>query len=364
MLVANLQRVCELQKAYSSENTLPMQERGVLIRSALAQDLRDELSSLAPAFGDLANELSVEGSDGIGRKTEAPWVRIYCHSMSPSAREGFYIVIHFAADGSAVFLTVGCGSTVWTGGDLKAISDEELTRRTAWARSVVIDKWQSLEPFIDKIELGAKAPLPKTFEKATALARRFPVSSITIEDFRSAFIMAGERLAEIYRSQRSGRDITPADQEASEITAVLRPLRASGRRQGFNLTGPERKAVELRAMDVAKEWLEGLGFAWKDQSASDSFDLLASKNGASHKVEVKGTTSDICDAIVMTKNEVDLHRREKGATALAIVSSIRLDRSVEPVHASGGSIEMLWEWDIDEWGSDAIAFQVKRPTKK
>ena len=364
MLISDLQRICELQKEYSSENTPAMQERGALIRSSLVQDLRDELPSIASVFGGLANELNVEGSDGIGRKTEAPWVRVYCPSMSPSAREGFYIVIHFAADGSAVFLTVGCGSTVWTGGDLKAISDDELARRTAWARSVVLDRWQSLEPFTDKIVLGAKAPLPRTFEKATALARRFPAGSIALDDFRSLLAMAAERLAEIYRSQREGRDITPADQEASEITAVLRPLRASGKRQGFNLTGPERKAVELRAMDVAKEWLEGHGFSWKDQSASDAFDLLASRDGLSHKVEVKGTTSDICDAIVMTKNEVDLHRREKGATALAVVSSIRLDRSVQPVQAAGGSIEMLWEWDIDEWSSDAIAFQVKRPSKQ
>ena len=72
MLVSNLLRVCELQKEYSSENTPAMQERGALIRSSLVQDLRDELPSIAPSFGDLAQELSVEGSDGIGRKTEAP----------------------------------------------------------------------------------------------------------------------------------------------------------------------------------------------------------------------------------------------------------------------------------------------------
>lgn len=361
MLVDSLQRVCELQKAYSSENTPAMKERGLLIRSSLVQDLREELPNLAPAFGDLAQELSVEGSDGIGRKTEAPWVRVFCPSLSPSAREGFYIVIHFAADGSAVFLTVGCGSTVWTGGDLKAISDDELARRTAWARAVVIDRWQSLAPFTEKMELGAKAPLPRTFEKATALAQRFPVASIGIDAFRSVLVMAGERLAEIYRSQRSGRDITPADQQAAEISAVVRPLRTTGRRQGFNLTGAERKAVELRAMAVAKKWLEIRGYSWKDHSGSDSFDLLASKNGISHKVEIKGTTSDICSAIVMTKNEVDLHRQEKGSTALAVVSSIRLDRNAQPVRASGGNIEMLWEWDIDGWSSEAIAFQVKRP---
>lgn len=360
MLVSNLQRVCELQKQYSSDNTPAMQERGVLVRSSLAQDLRDELPYIASVFGDLAQELSVEGSDGIGRKTQAPWVRIYCPSMSPSAREGFYMVIHFAADGSSVFLTVGCGSTVWTGGDLKAISDDELQRKTAWARSVILDRWHSLEPFTDKIDLGAKAPLPKTFEKATALAKRFPAASLSHQDFRDSLLLAAERIAEIYRSQRSGRDVSPADLETSEINAVLRPLRASGRRQGFNLSGAERKAVELQAMDVAKDWLEQRGYEWDDHSSTDSFDLLASKNGISHKVEVKGTTSDICDAIVMTKNEVDLHSREKGTTALAVVSSIRLDRKAEPVQASGGSIEMLWEWDIDEWTREAIAYQIKR----
>lgn len=364
MLVSNLQRICELQKEYSSENTPAMQERGVLIRSLLAQDLRGQLPSIHAVFNELAQELSVEGSDGIGRKTEAPWVRVFCPSMSPSAREGFYIVIHFAADGSAVYVTVGCGSTVWTGGDLKAISDDELARRTSWARSVVVEKWHTLEPFTDKIALGAKAPLPRTFEKATALAKRLPAASLSAAEFKSVFFMAGERLAEIYSAQRSGRDTAPAELDASEITAVVQPLRSTGTRQGFNLTGAERKAVELRAMTVAMEWLDSHGYVWKDKSGSYPFDLLASKDGINHKVEVKGTTSDICDAIVMTRNEVELHRQEKGATALAVVTSIRLDRNVHPVHAWGGTIDMHWEWDIDEWSSEAIAFQVKRPPRK
>jgi hypothetical protein len=93
----------------------------------------------------------------------------------------------------------------------------------------------------------------------------------------------------------------------------------------------QRRAVEMRAMYMVKEWLETKGYEWKDHSSSVSYDLYAIKGGAEYKVEVKGTTSDICDAILMTKNEVDFHRREKGNTSLAIVSRIRLHRDEHPV---------------------------------
>ena len=283
--------------------------------------------------------------------------------MSPNAREGFYIVIHFAADGSAVFLTLGCGSTIWAGGDLKAISDDELTMRTSWARSVVYEKWQTLEPFADQMELGARAPLPRTFEKATALAKRFSITELNDADFRRVLVLSAERLAEIYRAQHLGRDMSPADEETAEIIAILRPRKTRAVRQGFKLTGGERRAVETRAMDLVKEWLETNGFEWKDHSSSESYDLHATKGASEYKVEVKGTTSDICESILMTKNEVDLHRREKGKTALAIVSRIRLHRQENPVYATGGKLEMLWQWDIDDWVRKAIVFQLTRSSK-
>ena len=114
-----------------------MQERGNLIRTDLAQELRDRLRHLGQAFDPLFDDLAVEGSDGIGRKTEAPWVRLYSKAMSPTPREGFYIVIHFSANGSAFFITIGCGNTIWSGGDLRPISDEQLKAKTSWARSDV-----------------------------------------------------------------------------------------------------------------------------------------------------------------------------------------------------------------------------------
>lgn len=355
-----LAKICELQPKYSSSNTPEMQERGLLIRTELAGELRGRLPALQGAFDSLFDDLAVDASDGIGRKTEAPWVRLYSKAMSPNPREGFYLVIHFAANGSAVFFTVGCGSTIWSGGDLRPISDGELLKRTSWARAVVQRKWGTLAPFPDEIALGANAPLPRTFEKATAIARRVSVSDLDENDIQRTLFAAAERLNQIYLAQLDQRDVSQGDRDADDVVSILRPLRSSRRRQGVGLTAPERKAVELRAMQLAAEHLQALGYELKDTSSSESFDFLAHKDGSTMKVEVKGTTSDLCDSIMMTRNEVDLHRNEKGATGLIIVSAIKLIKSPAGPVASAGTLEALLRWDIDQWIASPIAFQVSR----
>ena len=353
-----LARICELQPSYSSSNTPEMQERGRLIRTDLLQALKDRLPLLREAFGPGFDDLDVEASDGIGRKTEAPWVRVFSRAMSPTPREGFYFVVHFAADGSSVFLTVGCGSTIWSGGDLRALPDEELERRTNWARSVLLERWSSLEPYSDKISLGAKADLPRTFEKATAIAKRIPVTELRTSDLDALIFGALQRLGQIYLAQRGNRDVSPALQDVEAIEEITRPL--GGRRQGIGLTGPERQAVERRAMVLAMEHLKTQGFTCKDTSANKPYDLLIRKDSLELKVEVKGTTSDACDAILMTRNEVELHRREKGSTGLILVSGIRLQRGEQKVSAVGGVVEAILGWDIDVWVASPVTYQLAR----
>lgn len=357
-----LAMICDLQPKYSSSNTPEMQERGRLIRTELADELKSRLTEFQSAFDSIFDDLSVEASDGIGRKTEAPWVRVFSKAMSPNPREGFYLVVHFAADGSAVFITVGCGSTIWSGGDLRAIPDDELKARTSWAKTVIMQRFKTLTPFTDEINLGAKAALPKTFEKATALAKRINRSELQSADLDGLLYGAAERLGEIYLAQLDQRDVSQGDQDAEEIIAIAKPLRR-GRRQGQGLTAAERKAVELRAMTLAIEYLKGQDYDCKDTSASESFDVLATKMGTSIKVEVKGTTSDLCDSILMTRNEIDLHRKEKGLTGLLIVSKIQLVRGTQGPNANGGEVEDLMKWDIDSWFADPIAFQVSRRTR-
>jgi predicted HNH restriction endonuclease len=356
-----IKQILELQPLYSSKNTPEMAKRGVLVRTTLTNICKSLIPALKESFAEFAGDIKAEGSDGIGRKTEAPWVRIYSCELSPNAREGFYIVFHFSADGSAAYITVGCGSTIWSAGDLKSISDKELKKRTSWAKGIIQNKWGTLLPFQDEMILGAKAPLPETFEKATAFAKRLPANMLDEQEIRNLLDQAALRLAEIYRAQLSGRDVTPGDEAAEQIQVLSRPLRKQGRRQGFGLTASQRKAVELCAMAKTEEWLKKNGYLVEDTHNAQPYDFLAKKDGTELLVEVKGTISDICDSVLMTKNEVELHRSKKGSTALFLVSKILLERNEEPPRAHGGSLEQHIGWDIDSWHKVPIAFQISRP---
>jgi hypothetical protein len=354
-----LAAICQLQPSYSSANTPEMQERGRLVRGELAGEIRDRIPFFQSAFDSVFDDLAVEASDGIGRKTEAPWVRLFSRAMSPNPREGFYVVLHFAADGGHVFITVGCGSTIWSGGDLRSIPDDQLVARTTWARSVVQQRYKALAPFTDQIVLGAKASLPKTFEKATAIAKKIAVGELADADVDRLLYEAAERLGEIYLAQLDQRDVSPGAMDTEEVIAIAKPLRQT-RRQGRGLSAAERRAVELRAMSLAVDYLTAQGFDCEDTSATSPYDLLARRADKALMIEVKGTTSDLCDSVLMTKNEVELHRREKGSTGLLIVSKIRLDRSGRDITVEGGEVEALLDWDIDRWIAEPIAYQLTR----
>ena len=223
-----------------------------------------------------------------------------------------------------------------------------------------MNKWKTVDPFIDQINLGAKASLPRTFEKATSVAKLVPANQIDSINFDQLLYEAVERLGEIYLAQIESRDISLGDQVAEEIVSISKPLKKRSGRQGFSLSAPQRKAVELRAMHLATEYLVKAGYSCSDTSATQSFDILAELGGEQLKVEVKGTTSDFCDSVVMTRNEVDLHRAEKGKTGLVIVSKISLDKDKESPSATGGVLEVMLNWDIDEWTTDPIAYQVSK----
>lgn len=210
------------------------------------------------------------------------------------------------------------------------------------------------------MNLGAKANLPRTFEKATALARRIPVTELESINLDQALFTAAERLNTIYKAQLERRDVSPGDVLTEEIALLSRPTRDRKKAQGIGLSAAERRMVELQAMDLATSLLNSLGYACKDVSNNESFDILAMNGTESIKVEVKGTTSDVCESILMTKNEVDLHRREKGKTCLIVVSKIKLDRSGTHPSANSGQPELHMKWDIDHWIAQPVAFQITR----
>lgn len=359
-LKAILKKICDLQPSYSSENTIEMQERSRLIRSELVSELRARSSMLSPHMGEYGGDFLVGASDGIGRKTEAPWVRFCSEKMSPAPTDGYYFVIHFSRDGTACFLTVGCGSTKWENGSLTPLKQDKLLEKTQLAKRALLSEESSLGNYQDEISLGANAPLPKTFEQATVIAKKVLHNNIDSTDFDQLFVEGARYLKTIYDFQKTGFDLSQADQVELDIIEVIKPKRrkVSGS-QGYGLTAPERKAVENRAMELTRNWFEDQAYQVRDTSANKPYDFLVTKNSQNIKVEVKGTTSTKPDTILMTANEVKLHSSEKGATALAIVSEIKLIKT-SPPKALEGNLEVLMSWDIDQWKQTPVAYRVER----
>lgn len=119
--------------------------------------------------------------------------------------------------------------------------------------------------------------------------------------------------------------------------------------QGFGLSQDERKAVELRAMKVARALYENQGWDVIDKSSSQPFDLLARKEGQERYIEVKGTTGD-GDAVILTHGEVRHVRENPNSSSLVIVSGIVLRKQNEQWQALDGIItrhEDPWVLDDD-----------------
>jgi Domain of unknown function (DUF3883) len=139
------------------------------------------------------------------------------------------------------------------------------------------------------------------------------------------------------------------------VESVSNPRRKFGRR----LTAVENAAIEERAVLVTRGHFENeLGYETEDVGAYVSYDVRASKGQEVVKVEVKGTTTDGAE-VVLTKNEVNLHRVEYPNNALAVVHNITLDRSGDQPIASGGELVLVMPWKIEEGGLIPIAYDYR-----
>ncbi|HKP44028.1 protein NO VEIN domain-containing protein [Mycobacterium sp.] len=117
--------------------------------------------------------------------------------------------------------------------------------------------------------------------------------------------------------------------------------------------------MEEHAVQVATTHFvsEPLGYKVEDVGLRESYDLHATKAGSIVKVEVKGTTSNGSE-IVLTRNEIELHRNDHPANALAIVRNIKLHRHADaPPTAGGGELILEMPWTVDDKRLAAIAYR-------
>jgi len=354
-----LSSVLALQARYTSKNNADMELRGHLIRDVIPDRLAELRTSLAEAADLEASDLSIQGKDGVGRKSEVPWVRFASKEKSPSATVGWYVVWLFRRDGAGVYLALAHGSTTFNGGSLIARSDEDLSTLMKWSRASLGPGLLANPGLVSRVHLGSTGALALAYEKSCVTAFYYPAQSLPneLDLARDALTMAG-LLGRLYGAEKFGQTpLSPSPEVRDAETAVTEIARPNAALpgQGFALTGPERKAVELHAMKLAIEHLESLGHTVKDVSASESFDLLAKNNGVELKVEVKGTTGGL-GAILLTSNEVELHKQASPANALIVVHSIILSDLYGMPHASEGKLRLWMPWVIDERRLRSITF--------
>jgi hypothetical protein len=350
-----------------------MQRRGILIRHEIAGSLKEKIDHFKSNYEIFIEDLWVEGKDGDGNKAEIPWVRIGSKELSPSAMKGWYVVFLFSATGSNCYLSLGHSSMIYEGDSTEKRYQKPLPAQLAlemmkWGREKLQLNSLKIPRLKFAMDLEAKGILAAAYNRTSLCGFEYSKVNIPSDDqiFSDVEFLL-EMLSKIYLLQETDATI-PGSESPEHRDAIAAIAQAAGR----DLTGPRRqgrarlpqahkKAIEERAVEVAMKRLEVNGFTdIKDVGKSHSFDISAKLNGVSFFIEVKGTMS-LGEKVVLTKNEVLLHRQEYPHNALIVVSQIDLDRS-EPPSANGGKILFISPWRIDDSDLDALGYDYRVAT--
>jgi len=370
MISSQIHEVLELQKQYTSKNTTAMQRRGILIRKEIAASLNENLDRFKSKYEIAIDDLWVQGKDGDGNKAEIPWVRLASKELSPSATKGWYVVFLFSATGSNCYLSLGHASTTYDGDSIerryqRALDPEVAEGLMRWGREKlhIADIKNPRLKFSRNLE--AKGNLAEAYDRTSLCGFEYRKEKIpTDEQIYSDVEFLLGLLSKVYLLQETDATI-PGSESPEHQDAVAAITQAAGR----DLTGPRRqgrarlpqehkKVIEEHAVEVAMKLLEKKGFTnVKDVGKNHSYDIAAKLDGIDFYIEVKGTIS-LGEKVVLTKNEVLLHRQEYPNNALIVVSQIDLDRS-EPPLANGGKVLFISPWQIKDADLEALGYDYR-----
>lgn len=341
---ANLKRIMELQPQWTHKNNEPMAERGSLVRHACVRWLRSFDGEMAAALGIELSDLIIEGSDGVGPKAELPWFRFADIRRSPSATKDWYCVYLFDTTGECAFLSLAHGSTDIVRDEFKPRPQNELRALAEWGREQATVPGEELSKLLTAIDLKARSTkLGPAYEAGTALAIRYDAAAIPGEALlKEDALKFAALLRQLYEAALPSDEVLEAHQSSSD--AAGRSSRVRGG-QGFGLNKTQKSAVEERAMLLARELLEGLGWQCHDESRNKSYDYRCIRDGEEILVEVKGTTSP-GQSVVLTVKEAELHSARFPRNALIVVSNIVLTGADRDV-AEGGDTRLFAPWALD-----------------
>jgi MrcB-like, N-terminal domain/AAA domain (dynein-related subfamily)/SacI restriction endonuclease len=163
----------------------------------------------------LPERFEVDGGGGFGSPAEVPWIRIADPAHSPSAREGWYVAYLFAADGSAVNLSLIQGVTATSVGETE---DRALAVRASLRGEHEFDEGVDLHA-----RPGGKGVL---YERATALSVGYKAGAIPPTTTLEADLKAMLGLLGKVEEVDDPGELAPV--EALGVDAVLASLAEDG----------------------------------------------------------------------------------------------------------------------------------------
>lgn len=133
---------------------------------------------------------------GRGSAADVPWFSVQTHQESASARRGFYVVYLFAADGSAVYLSLNQGTENVKGG-----------RSPLVKRAIDLAAVAEVPDAGDPIALHSRAQRPRNYEAANAYAIRYLIDEVP--DGATLAADLDRMLGHLERAVASGLELDP-----------------------------------------------------------------------------------------------------------------------------------------------------------
>jgi len=341
-----------------------MSERGMVVRTVIPRWIAGQLAAALERLPEDLSDLAVTGRDGTGLKSEIPWVRIYSMARAPKPTDGWYLVYLFDAFGKSIYLSLNQGTTKWTNGEFHARPSAELTERAAWAREVLVEQIGDRSDLHTTIELPTRgSKLGVGYELGNVVSIKYSAGLVPEENqLRSDLAYMVKLTTDLYEVADVALAV-PGDPAPEVLDAIALSTLAAGKKmrgRKFRLSGPERKAIEDRAVSVCIAHLLQAGYLVEDVGATESYDLDARKPGERLYVEVKGTVS-VGDEVILTRNEVALHREAYPSNMLAVVHGILLDSHSRTPTASGGHLRITSPWKVEDTDLTALSYSYVTP---
>jgi hypothetical protein len=193
---------------YEALRALPAAGEDASAADSVHRIVSSELPSLLKPL-TASHAVEVRGSTGIGTRADVPWVGIF-PAGDTSAKTGLYLVYLFAADGSAVYLSL--------------IQGTEIVRRLPVLQKRSIDI-RRVAPLPDgattEIALASVLTRPRRYEAATAFAFEYRSGEIPSDQVLASQIQA----MLVAHAQALAAGLPPGDAEPAHLLVKWNPAR-------------------------------------------------------------------------------------------------------------------------------------------